>query len=223
VEVLNAAVMGYSFYNYLGAVENHMALAPRVVVVAFFSGNDFLEVTDLIHFFERTLRPPRAHGYWERVKKASKLSTQSLTQGINQALYFQQYPDEIELAFRGARLACAEIERVCRAGNAQAIFVHIPSAFDTSRPEAQATLEQLRAALELSEHDLHVGARLAERLVGELRDGGSAVLDLSADIQRASEACYWEDFHINLATHERIAGLLLPRVEAAASAAAPVR
>ncbi|HVS09358.1 MAG TPA: SGNH/GDSL hydrolase family protein [Planctomycetota bacterium] len=216
VEVLNAAVMGYSFYNYLGAIEKHLALDPQVVVVAFFSGNDFLEMLDPLHYFERTLRPPRSSGYWERIQKATQLSSEPLITGINQALYFQQYPDELELAFRGARLACAEIEAACRARGAAAIFVHVPSAFDTSRPEARATLEQLHGALELSEHHLHVGARLAERLIRTLRDSESEVLDLAPELARSEEACYWQDFHINLHAHERIAALLLPRIEAAA-------
>jgi hypothetical protein len=104
----------------------------------------------------------------------------------------------------------------CRARGAAAIFVHVPSAFDTSRPEARATLEQLHGALELSEHDLHVGARLAEGLIRALRDSESEVLDLAPELARSEEACYWQDFHINLHADERIAALLLPRIEAAA-------
>ena len=57
-EVLNAAVTGHTFHNYLGVLERmlNLGLDPDLMIVVTYGGNDFLDVY-LWHFFAGTRRP----------------------------------------------------------------------------------------------------------------------------------------------------------------------
>jgi lysophospholipase L1-like esterase len=209
VEVVNAGTMGWSFYNYLGATRKLLdELDPDLVVVAFFSGNDFVEVLKPAHFHARSVRPPRPEGYWERIRKVTKISSEALTQGLNQVLYFQAHPHEADLAFEAARTAFDDIRRTCDERGVPLRIVHVPSAFDLERPRVRELLDRFRTTLELSDYDLGVGRRLTRKLLADLDAAGLEVLDLSDELSAMEGEAYWFDFHINLRANERVAELL---------------
>jgi hypothetical protein len=58
IEVVNAGTGGWSFYNYLGALEGLAYLRPDVFVVVVYGGNDFQGAMSL-HHFQRGERAPR--------------------------------------------------------------------------------------------------------------------------------------------------------------------
>jgi lysophospholipase L1-like esterase len=209
VEVVNAGTMGWSFYNYLGATRKLLdELEPDILVVVFFSGNDFVEVLKPAHFHARSLRPPRPEGYWERIRKVTQISSEALTQGLNQVLYFEAHPHEADLALEAARTAFDDIRHTCAERGVPLRIVHVPSAFDLNRPRVRDLLDRFRTVLGLSDYDLGVGRRLTRKVLAHLDATGHEVLDLTDELSAMEGECYWFDFHINLRANERVAELL---------------
>jgi len=213
IEVVNAGTMGWSFYNYLGATHKLLdELDPDVLVVAFFSGNDFVEVLKPAHFHARSIRPPRPEGYWERIRKVTEISSEALTQGLNQVLYFQAHPHEAELALDAAVRAFDGIRHTCEERGVPLLVVHVPSAFATQRPRVRELLDRFRSTLALSDYDLGIGPRLTHKLLMHLEESGLNVLDLTDELSAMEGRCYWFDFHINLEANERVAELIEQRL-----------
>jgi len=212
VEVLNAGVSGYSFYNYLGSLEEFLHERPDAFVVAFYSGNDFLDMVKPRHYFERTAPPPRTQAYWERLQAAQAVSAQEVVIVLNQLLYFQAYPQEAEMALQAAIEVCSEIARSCAEHGIRLILVHIPPGYRVEG-ELDPALARARDRLELSKFDLGSFDRLADRFIGAAREQGIEVIDLREAFGAERERFYWSDRHINLQGHERIAELLFSWVE----------
>ncbi len=212
VEVLNAGVMGQSFYGYLGSMEAHQDLKCKGYVVVFFSGNDFLDVLTPLHFFQRELAPPQPVGYFERLKRIADVNTEALTQGFNQMVYFESFPDEADLALGAAWWVCQEMDALARSQQVPWVLVHIPSAFDVGQSEVLNTRRRVMEAAGLSEEHARIGSRLAGRLLDQARSAGIQTLDMSGRFAAEPLPCYWSEFHINLRGHELLAEELLPLV-----------
>jgi hypothetical protein len=93
IEVLNTGCTGYSFHHYLGALRKFLPHDPDVFVVAFYGGNDFLDMVRAWHYFEDTSMPPRSREYWDKIERAQKIGSAGVANLFNQLLYFQFYPD----------------------------------------------------------------------------------------------------------------------------------
>jgi antitoxin component YwqK of YwqJK toxin-antitoxin module len=209
VEVLNAGVVGYTFFNYLGVLRKHLAQRPDVFVVAVYGGNDFDEVLRYHHWFRGTQPPVRRPSFWERIDAAKAVSHVYVAQSLNQALYFQEHPEEIDVAFEGAVACTREIRRLCLAAGVRLVFVYVPPAYEASWPELDALTAKAEEALALSPTDLAVARRLGDRFVAELRELGIDCIEAGPLFRAQTERCYWNtDLHINLLGHEVIAAAL---------------
>lgn len=213
IEVWNAGITGYSFYNYLGALEKYLDRKPLAFVVAIYGGNDFIEVLKVHHYFQRTVPPERPKGYWEKISAASEVCSYAVAIALNQALYFQSHPEQVDVALDAARRVCAEIQRLCLASGTHPIFVYIPPGFDLT-DELDPQLLAAKELLGLSDYDFHHYDRLADALLGELERQRADVIDLRRHFRDDVRSFYWSDLHINLKAHQLLAELLLPRVEA---------
>jgi len=214
VEVLNTGVTGYSFYHYLGVLEKLLPERPDAFVVAFYSGNDFMDVVRPWHYFHGTAPPPRRADYWERLDAVTRVSNAAVANAFNQLLFFRFHPDQVELALAGATQASLEIARLCEQHGVRLIFVHIPVGVPVEG-ELPGRIEEARRVLGAGEHDLRQFGRLADRLIGTLRDRSIEVIDLREHFVPDVRAFYWSDLHINHEGHRRLAELLRPRIEAA--------
>ena len=214
VEVLNTGVSGYGFYNYLGVLENMLPEKPQAFVVAFYGGNDFLDVIKPWHYFHHTALPPRRADYWEKLDRVTAISNAAVANALNQLLFFQYNPDQVDLALAGATQACLEIVRICEDRGIRLFFVYIPPGFSVEG-ELNPKIAEAKAALALSDYDLNQYHRLADKLIGVLRERGVDVTDLRQAFTGDIGEYYWSDLHINLKAHRRIAELLLPKIEAA--------
>lgn len=214
IEVVNTGVSGFSFYNYLGALERFADRKPKALVVAFYGGNDFLDVLKPWHWFNKTSPPPRTKGYWAKIDAARAVSDGAVAIAFNQLVYFQAYPDQIDVSVDAATRVCAEIARRCDALGVQLTVVHIPPGFDTSG-KLEPPFDRVKAVLELSDADLQQYHTLADRLIRALRAHGVDVLDLRDQFTGGIRQYYWSDLHINVRGHQKVADLLEARVEAA--------
>lgn len=207
--VLNTGAVGYSFYNYLGILSKFEHHKVDVFVVAVYGGNDFLEVLRPHHYLRGTTAPPRQHGYWDKIEAAMEVSSTALAQGLNQVLYFQYHPEQVDVALEAALATAAEIRRVCRERKTRLVYVYIPPAFEASWPELDVMCERAMDVLELSPDDLQIASRLRDRLLTGLDALGIDTIAMGDSYRAADRPCYWKrDLHINLEGHERIATLL---------------
>lgn len=214
IEVLNTGNVGYSFYNYIGALEKHLPDKPDAFVVAFYGGNDFLDVVKLSHYYHHTAPPPRRSEYWEKMDKAKAVSSVALANALNQLLYFRYYPDQVAVAERAVLDVSAEIQTLCAERGIPLYFVYIPPGFDVDGTLKPA-LAKARDVLELSRFDLSEYNHIADRSIAAMRALGIEVIDLRDKFTDPIDTYYWSDLHINLKGHALIAELLLPKIEAA--------
>jgi lysophospholipase L1-like esterase len=218
IEVLNTGVQAYSFYNYLGVLEKYSPRGPIALVTAYYGGNDFVEALRPYHYFQHTAVPPPTRGNWNELQRAKQIGADALSQGVNAILYFKRYPDELEVALQAALDVSAEIQRQCEAKNIRWIPLYIPSAFDRPWPASRELRERVMTALELTEYDMGVINRLADRLIARMRERKLDVIDLRDHFSIDGGPWYWSELHINLKGHARVAELLEPRVEAVLTA-----
>jgi hypothetical protein len=214
VEVLNTASASYTFYNYLGALEAFADRRPDVFITAFFGGNDFMECLPLYHYFHRSQSAPVNRDEWTRLSAVLAMGESALAQGLSSASYFSRFPDQVDCALGAALEVSDEIRRRCKEMGTAWIVVYIPSVFDLPDSEAAAPLAQAKALMHLSDEDLQAGNRLADRLVGALRDRAVDVIDMRDYFTKEGRPWYWIEYHMNLKSQAKIAELLLPRVEA---------
>lgn len=219
IEVLNAGHGSYSFYHYLGTLERNAWLAPDVLVVAIYGGNDFEEGLTLYHLFEGTQRPAGTSAYYELFSRAKEVSVPALAQSFISLKYFAHNPGEVEVALQMARDVASEIDVTCRRLGVHPIFVYIPPLADAQRDRCRDLVEGLAAALELEPGDLDLHDRMADVFLEHLRQRRIDVLDLRPSFRAAEDSLYWtKDHHIALSAHRRIAAALVPLVESASVA-----
>ncbi len=217
VVALNAGVTGYSFYNYLGVLEEALAGAhgalPQVFVVAVYGGNDFVEALRLQHYFRGTRMPPRSTHYWDRIESAKRVSTNALGQGLNQAAYFLAHPEQLDVALEASRAVLHQIVRRCREHDIRPIVLHLPAAFDLPFPALEPLIARALEALDLETEDLAFGGELEGYLRDQLAEVGVEYLDL-AERFAGGAPCYWErDLHLDLRGHELTAQALFELLE----------
>ena len=220
VEVLNAGVGGYSFYNYLGVFERYREFDMQVFVVAVYGGNDFENVTTPFFTWRGKSRPPWGDT-WQRVLAGMELDKSSMAQALMPISYFAQVPWLERPMVKECVDATLELQRRCDEEGVELIVAYLPSAFDAQpslRPKLWAEMIEV---LELDEHELGVTRRQADMYLGALAEGGVRTVDLRPAFGASSESLYWlKDLHLNLAGHQLVADVLLPLVEEAARSAA---
>jgi lysophospholipase L1-like esterase len=212
VEVLNTGVSGYSFYNYLGALEKHLPLSPQAFVVAFYGGNDFHDMILLWHFFHHTSPPPRRSDYWERLDAATRVSSSVVALVLNQVLYFQYHPDQADIGLEATIQVSARIKQLCDQHHVQLIYVYIPPGIDVDG-ELKPMLARAKEVLDLSTYDLQQYNHLADKLIARVRGWGVDVIDLREHFREPIDRYYWGDLHLNLKGHALVSELLVPRLE----------
>lgn len=216
IEALNAGTGGTCVYNYLGMLERFLWLAPDVLVVGFYGGNDFEDLLTLHHFFQGTRRPAGTAQYMAQLEPARKISSCAVAQAFLEIKDFELNPGEIEIALQGVRDVSTEIIVDCQRGGIHPIFVYIPPMHSVEFEQHRQLFEDLSAALDLSPEDLRIPDRMADSYIAYLRSMRVDVIDMRPQFAASKEELYWQaDHHINVKAHELIGHALLPLVEAA--------
>ena len=212
-EVLNAAKGGHSFYNYLGTLERFLPLAPDVLVVCVYGGNDFEELLTWHHYFHQTERPPGAALYREAIAAAQAVAKPALSQAGVAVKYFKTQPSQIEAALQTARDLTAEIAITCQRFGVRPVFCYLPAVSQVQWEQYEPVLEQLTTALEVERSDFEVLDHIADSWLAYARASGLDVLDLRTAFRASAEPLYWEhDHHISLAGQALVASELEQRM-----------
>ncbi len=209
VEVLNTGTSGFNFFNYLGALDKFLPYSPDTFIVTIYGGNDYLGNVMPQHFFAGTAPKPRFESYWVKMREATKVSSAAVGMALNQAYFFQHYPDEMEVAMEASLALTKEIQRICREHEIKLVWVYIPPLYDVDEARAEE-MDRAREVLDLSNYDMSVADRLTDAVLEQARSEGDPIVDLRTEFKGRTGPFYWRDGHINLKSHRLVAELLLP-------------
>ncbi|MCC7012384.1 MAG: SGNH/GDSL hydrolase family protein [Planctomycetes bacterium] len=210
IEVLNSGVPGFTFWNYLGALERFATLEPDVAVITVYGGNDFVEVLGYHHAFHGTPRGDLA-ALEARAEPGNALSMDAMSQAFLAHLQFALDPAQIDCALQSARDVTTEIVVTCLRRSIRPVFVYLPAQTDLQWDERADTFADMCRVLELRREDCRALDSMAQSYFAFLRQTGVEVLDLREPLRRAQGKLYWRsDFHLAPAGHAAVARELAP-------------
>jgi hypothetical protein len=150
VEVLNAALGGYSFVNYLGTLLRFRDFKPQVFVVAVFGGNDFGELLPMFLYTRGRQLPTMTTREDARRNAALALSSDVMGQGLSSIDNLRNWPDKKRVVASAAVQLFAEMRRICDEQGTQLIVVYIPCPFEFQWEDPKDRIAKVRAKLELT-------------------------------------------------------------------------
>lgn len=207
VEVLNAGIGGYTFWNYLGVLERYAPIVkPNVYVVACYGGNDFYEMLGPQRYFNK-----RKGGSNARLPEAllKAQGTGFVSQELLQVGHVLSNPEDEAIAVATANSIMREIKRVADEHGVRLIALYIPPPSIGSPLHTREELDPLLALTDWKREDLEISNRLADGWLGWCARHDIDCLDLRAAFREVEEPLYWEaDRHINLRANDLIAALL---------------
>lgn len=220
LDVVNAGVGGYSFYNYARGLDAYVKpLDVDVYVCAVYGGNDFLETLSPLHYFQRTKVKGGGRAYAKRVvafKKALKEdSGPFIAQQLQQLTFLTEWPEEAELAMSAATELTRAMAARARELEVALVFVYIPPMWDVQLERYVEDPAALVHALGVDgEGDIATADAWADRWMAVVRELGVPLIDMRPAFRDRDEDLYWHiDHHINVAAQRAVAEALLPVVE----------
>ena len=215
VEVLNAAVGGYSFYNYLGVFERFKEFDMDIFVVTVYGGNDFENISKPYYFWKGEQRPPW-NKTWDKVQAGMEIDRPSMAQGLMPICYFAEHPQLEGPMVKESVRATLALQRRCQEEEVELLVVYLPSVFEVDPDFRSELWAELYEVLGYSEHQLSVTRRQADRYLREITAAGIHAVDLRPGFKVSAEDLYWrQDLHLNLAGQRKTAQIVLPYLEAA--------
>lgn len=213
IEALNAAVPGYTFQHYLGALERMLPVAPDVAVVAIYGGNDFGETLGHQHRIHGTARGDLA-ALQARLERVQDLDPELVSQALFSVEQFRFDPPQVEVALQAARDVLTEIQVTCARFGIVPLFVYVPSSLEVEFERRRERFDAALAALAASRADCAVLDRLADSTLAFLASRGCATLDLRPAFRASDAKLYWdEDFHLAVEGHALAARELATALE----------
>ena len=209
VEVVNAALGTYNFYNYLQVLEYFLHLDPDVFVVVPYAGNDFHASAQIARFFRRMEAPQLGPLQAEDLKGIKR---GLVAQELSQVVYFANNPDDVALAEETAQSITVELESLCRSNDIAFLGALLPTGTFAQPDLFSFANEKLMRMIGLGMRDLRISVRLGKRWLAFLEQRDLPSMDLGP-VLATERPNYWRsDLHVNVAGHRRIAEALLPRV-----------
>lgn len=217
-EVLNASCGGYSFYQYLGALERTIDLAPHVLVLAVYGGNDFDVALGAYYYFAGTPRPWKPGIERDALVSGGQIHNGAVFQAFSALAYFSHHPEQVDVALAIARDATADIATLCARNSITPLVMYIPSAVEVEWAPNAELFGQLKQHFKLEDADIARGGELGDRYLASVRELGLETLDLREHFADPAAKYYWRsDFHLALDGHRVAAEQLAARVLALAA------
>ena len=218
--VLNASCGYYSLYqDVLRARTLLDELAPRLLVIAVFLGNDFLELEDVgrPHLDDDGRERPTDAAPPPETTSARRrhlgLAGDDLLfwQGLNQACYFELRPERFEPVLAKAKRCIELCEDLARGRELQVVFALVPS-YDLVFPDRAAEKNEQVAKVVRAGWN----GRVRDRFRALLDERGITVVDLVEGFRRdGRDELYASDYHIGVEGHRQLAEALFEPAVAA--------
>lgn len=210
VESINAGKGGFDFYNYIGVLDKFAELEPDVFVLAVFGGNDFMACVRPYRYFNGL--PPLATPSKEERKVVRAIGDEMrglIPQDVNQLVVFRRSPVDVEYASIAAKQMLLSFRETCSEREIEFVLVLIPPCSDVQRDFIQPEFDDAVERLHLSQADLEVPGKLADRLLEDAEELGVRAIDMRPRFRASEEPCYWRsDLHINTLGHALVASEL---------------
>ncbi|MEM9382317.1 MAG: SGNH/GDSL hydrolase family protein [Planctomycetota bacterium] len=215
VEVINAAVGGYTLYNYLGTLERLRRLDPDVFVVIVYGGNDFYDAAKLQRYMEERGSFKRTSPLKGRRRAAWDATGPVRSQELMQVRYFLANPgDEREVA-RAVKGVLRHMDERCEELSIELVVAYLPPPLAVQSSFFEDVLENALSAIGAGMESLEVSDRIADEMLSFLQEEGIEHRDLRPRFRSSDELLYWRsDFHINTLGHRVAAEEILALVEA---------
>ena len=190
VEVLNAAVGGYTLHNYAGAFERLAHLEPDVFVVVVYGGNDFHAAATLHRYFHALGRFQHAAPLTGARGAAWESAGAIRPQESAQVQYFLANPGDEALGVAAAFEVFDELQQECARRSTRLLVAYLPPPM-AAQPEHWTEARAATAvALECDPAAIAVSDRIADRMLQGLVERGIPTVDLRPRIARAAKLLY---------------------------------
>ena len=203
---MNGGVGYYTFRNYYGFLKKYTYLQPDVFVINVFAGNDFREAAifeDNRTSFSNVYKSLRMR--FRRKFQSTAQKQIPYTQGLEQLLYFESFPNEKERTMEIAQKYISQIKEWCQQHHIRLIVTVLPSKLDTNADFRQ----EIQHLFNLDEKTMQSTQELTKTFIKFLQTEHIEHYNLQPLLQRATEKVYWDaDLHINPKAHEMIAAFL---------------
>jgi len=214
LEILNAGVGAYSFFNYVGVYEKNLFLRPDIFVVTVYGGNDLLDVIPLAHYFLNLPPLPDNREYMELLVSANAIARKAMPQALRQVWFFHNHPEFRKIALSTGVAATLEIQRLCKKHETTFVCVYLPSVFESQSELLSDKWQQLLDFLKLPPKAIELNNALGDVFVDEVSRHGVHVVDMRPYFAKASHLLFWHsDNHLNTAGHRMVAQVLADTVE----------
>jgi hypothetical protein len=208
VEVINAGCAYTGPFSYLGVLRKYLSLRPDVFVAVFFGGNDPWDDLRLDYYLRGWSPPSPGTAYLERGRAAAARWPGPMYQGFNLAHRWRAFPHERERALEVVVESFVAMRDLCEEQGIRFLTVALPTKMDVDEDDLEVR-ESVRQHLRLEPADLDALEEERQRFMAALARHGIPCLDPAPAMREVDEPLYWRrDYHLNVAGHALVAGLL---------------
>jgi hypothetical protein len=200
-EVLNAAAGHYGPDNYRSMLDSYDSLGLDVLIVGFYSGNDFLDAAKSV---EKSLQKPldRPRSYFSSLRNADKLHAGAVSQLLNQEHYFSTFPQVQSAVLGSVENLFVEMNRMAQSKGKLLYVILIPTKHDVEPQRHSPAWTQAIRELGLGEGEIQIASRMRLALGQALKRAGIPVLDPTEAMKSQTEELFWKkDYHLNVSGH----------------------
>lgn len=221
LQVVNVSCGGYSFHQYLGALEflcgdeagalvDPDADVPvEAYVMVVYGGNDFEEVLRLAHHFHGTQRPEGWGAENERLTPWRKSHPAALGQALNSIVYFRNAPSDLKFALEESLAVVEEVQRHASRRGFRFAVAYLPSALEVDPKRYVAEFAEPIAGLGITKDEVRGVDELTGAFLAGVRSLGVETIDLRPTLTGGGPYYWHYDLHLNLEGSARVAEQLL--------------
>jgi hypothetical protein len=212
-EVINGGVGHYGPFQYRRFYRRQAGLAPDLLVVNLFMGNDFLDACRELEQVQGVVNP-RPEAYGPRLAAANGEIPGSVAQGLNQVYYLTAFPPMVERSLEATAEELIALRDEARRDGVPLLVLLQPARIAVDRGEVTSgRLAVAQQILGIGPEALAVQETLRQGILARLRAAGVPCLDLQPSFAAEPAGLFWDfDEHLSVRGHEKVATELCVRL-----------
>jgi hypothetical protein len=212
-EVINGGVGHYGPFQYRRFYRRHAELAPDLLVVNLFMGNDFLDTCRELEQVQGVANP-RPEAYGPALAAANPKIPGGVAQGLNQVYYLTTFPPMVERSLAATAEELIALRDEARDDDVPLLVLLQPARIAVDRGEVTSErLALARQQLGIGPEALAVQETLRQGILARLQAARVPFLDLHPSFAAEPAGLFWDyDEHLSVRGHERVAAELCVRL-----------